>query len=153
MRESEDMISNIREVAYEAFNKNEDGGPRRRHDWNSKKGMNGLPSSDQVSDWTFEELCQLRLLYNGKATEYRIPTMYEAALLFAGTGSQIHFDCKVSDNINKNSDVYLLAEATGSNKPFSTITASTRWRPGSPTSVFGKGDRQGVRNRAPQEHD
>jgi ribonuclease J len=39
MRESEDMISNIREVAYEAFNKNEDGGPRRRHDWNSKKGI------------------------------------------------------------------------------------------------------------------
>lgn len=95
-----------------------DASLKRTTDWNSKKGMNGLPSSDQVSDWTFEELCQLRLLYNGKATEYRIPTMYEAALLFAGTGSQIHFDCKVSDNINKNSDVYLLAEATGSKQAF-----------------------------------
>ncbi len=39
MRESEDMISNIREVAYEAFNKNDDGGPRRRHDWNGKKNV------------------------------------------------------------------------------------------------------------------
>ncbi len=51
MRESEDMISNIREVAYEAFNKNEDGGPRRRHDWNSKKGI----VRDAIHSYVYEK--------------------------------------------------------------------------------------------------
>lgn len=90
---------------------------KRTTDWSAKMGKNGLPTSDKVDDWTYEQLRELRLLYNGKATDCLIPTMYEAALLFAGR-SQIHFDCKVADKIDKNSDVYLLAEATGSKESF-----------------------------------
>lgn len=51
MRESEDMISNIREVAYEAFNDTEDGGPRRRHDWNSKKTI----IREAIHDYVYEK--------------------------------------------------------------------------------------------------
>ena len=94
-----------------------DASLKRTTDWSAKAGKNGLPASDQIEDWTYEQLRELRLLYNGKATECLIPTMYEAALLFAGR-SQIHFDCKVADQIEKNSDVYLLAEATGSKECF-----------------------------------
>lgn len=93
-----------------------DASLKRTTDWSSKKGRNGLPSSDQIEDWTYEELRELRLLYDGKATDCIIPTMYEAALLFAGR-SQIHFDCKV-DGIDVNSDVFLLAEATDSKESF-----------------------------------
>ena len=94
-----------------------DASLKRTTDWNAKKGMNGLPTSDQIEDWTYEQLRELRLLYNGKATDCIIPTMYEAALLFTGRG-QIHFDCKVSDEIDVNSDVFLLAEATDSKECF-----------------------------------
>ncbi len=93
-----------------------DASLKRTTDWSSKKGQNGLPVSDKVADWTYEQLLELRLLYNGQATDYKIPTMYEAALLFAGR-AQIHFDCKV-DTIDKNSDVFLLAEKTGSKESF-----------------------------------
>ena len=93
-----------------------DASLKRTTDWSSKKGKNGLPSSDQIEDWTYEQLRELRLLYGGKATDCIIPTMYEAALLFSGR-SQIHFDCKV-DNINVDSDVFLLAEATDSKECF-----------------------------------
>lgn len=94
-----------------------DASLKRTTDWSAKKGRNGLPSSDQIEDWTYEQLRELRLLYGGKATDCIIPTMYEAALLFAGR-SQIHFDCKVSDKIDVDSDVFLLAEATDSKECF-----------------------------------
>jgi len=94
-----------------------DASLKRTTNWNSKKGMNGLPSSDQISDWTYEQLRELRLLHNGKATDCLIPTVYEAVMLFRGR-AQIHFDCKVSENIQKNSDVYHLAEATGTKESF-----------------------------------
>ncbi len=94
-----------------------DASLKRTTDWSKKAGKNGLPSSDKIEDWTYEELRELRLIYNGKASDCIIPTMYEAALLFAGR-SQIHFDCKVSEQIEKNSDVFLLAEATGSKESF-----------------------------------
>lgn len=89
---------------------------KRTTDWSTKNGKNGLPSSADVEDWTYEQLSQLRLLYKGEATDCKIPTMYEAAHLFAGR-AQIHFDCKV-DTIEKNTDVYLLAEETGSKESF-----------------------------------
>ena len=94
-----------------------DASLKRTTDWSKKAGKNGLPSSDKIEDWTYEQLRELRLLYGGKATDCIIPTMYEAALLFAGK-AQIHFDCKVSDQIDRNSDVYLLAEETGSKESF-----------------------------------
>lgn len=106
-----------------------DASLKRTTDWSQKKGKNGLPTSDQIEDWTYEELRELRLLYNGKASDCIIPTMYEAALLFAGR-AQIHFDCKV-DNIDVNSDVFLLAEATDSKECFIYyygLSAMTRWQ-------------------------
>ena len=89
---------------------------KRTTDWSTKNGKNGLPKSANVADWTYEQLMELRLLYNGKATDCKIPTMYEVAHLFAGR-AQIHFDCKV-ETIDKNTDVYLLAEETGSKESF-----------------------------------
>jgi hypothetical protein len=94
-----------------------DASLKRTTDWSAKAGKNGLPASEQIEDWTYEQLRELRLLYGGKATDCIIPTMYEAALLFAGR-AQIHFDCKVSDQLDRNSDIYLLAEATGSKESF-----------------------------------
>ena len=89
----------------------------RTTDWSRKCGKNGLPKSPNIADWTYEELRELRLVYNGTPTESLIPTLYEAALLFAGR-SQIHFDCKVSDKIDRDTDIYPLAEETGSKSSF-----------------------------------
>ncbi len=51
-------------------------------DWEFKKGKNGLPESDYLRDWTYDELVQLRLKAGRKfradaITEYRIPTLEE----------------------------------------------------------------------------
>lgn len=89
----------------------------RTTDWQKKKGKNGLPKSPRIEDWTYEQLRELRLLYDGKPTESLIPTLYEAAILFAGR-AQIHFDCKVSDKIDRDTDIYPLAEETGSKSSF-----------------------------------
>ena len=89
----------------------------RTTDWQKKKGKNGLPKSPRIEDWTYEQLRELRLLYDGKPTESLIPTLYEAAILFAGR-AQIHFDCKVSDKIDRDTDIYPLAEETGSRSSF-----------------------------------
>ena len=94
-----------------------DASLKRTTDWSAKAGKNGLPASDKIEDWTYEQLRELRLLYKGKASDCIIPTMYEAALLFGGR-SQIHFDCKVADKLEVNSDIFLLAEATGSKESF-----------------------------------
>jgi glycerophosphoryl diester phosphodiesterase len=94
-----------------------DASLKRTTDWSAKAGKNGLPTSDKIEDWTYKQLRELRLLYNGKASDCIIPTMYEAALLFGGR-SQIHFDCKVADKLEVNSDIFLLAEATGSKESF-----------------------------------
>ncbi len=89
----------------------------RTTDWQKKKGKNGLPKSPRIEDWTYEQLRELRLLYDGKPTESLIPTLYEAAILFSDR-AQIHFDCKVSDKIDRDTDIYPLAEATGSKSSF-----------------------------------
>ena len=51
-------------------------------DWALKKGKNGLPESDNLSDWTYDELSELRLkagrkFREGCITEYQIPTLEE----------------------------------------------------------------------------
>lgn len=84
---------------------------KRATNWNEMRGKNGLPTSEKVSDWTYEQLLQLNLMHNGNVTEYKIATVYEAVSLFDGR-TQIHFDCK-DESIDKNSDVYLLAEELG----------------------------------------
>ena len=49
MRESEDIISNIRELTLEALEKTED--MRKRHDWTLKKTM----IRDAVHDYVYEK--------------------------------------------------------------------------------------------------
>jgi len=54
----------------------------RTTDFNEKKGKNGLPTSANIWDWTYEELQQLCLkTNNGLQTEYKIPTLYEALMV------------------------------------------------------------------------
>ncbi len=84
---------------------------RRTTNWSQMQGKNGLPTSDKVQDWTYEQLQQLSLKHNDTVTQYRIPTAYEALSFFDGR-TQVHFDCKI-DSIEKNSDIYLLAEELG----------------------------------------
>lgn len=56
----------------------------RTTDFVRKKGKDGLPSSNKVEDWTFEQLRQLRLAKNGRITEYLIPTFEEALTVCKG---------------------------------------------------------------------
>lgn len=48
-------------------------------DWKEKAGKNGLPTSAQVSDWTYEQLKELRLVHEwtGELTDYIVPTLKE----------------------------------------------------------------------------
>ncbi len=49
------------------------------------KGKNGLPDSEDVSDWTFMQLRQLSLLDTDQnITEYKIPSYYEVLLALRG---------------------------------------------------------------------
>ncbi len=55
----------------------------RTTDFSKKAGKNGLPSSPNVYDWTYEQLMQLNLKEgtggeNAKVTPYKIPTLEEA---------------------------------------------------------------------------
>lgn len=90
---------------------------KRTTNWQVKAGKNGLPSSANIEDWTYEQLQELSLIHNGMKTDCKIPTFYEACLLFVGRGF-IHYDNKVGDLIDKNSDLYLLAAETGSKACF-----------------------------------
>lgn len=58
---------------------------RHTTDWKDKKGKDGLPESEYIVDWKLEELRQLRLLtYDGKVTDYLIPTLEEALTVSKG---------------------------------------------------------------------
>ena len=58
---------------------------KRTTDWSSKAGKNGLPTSGNLSDWSFDELRQLRLTMNdGTQTDYLIPTFEEALRICNG---------------------------------------------------------------------
>jgi len=55
----------------------------RMTDWDVKNGKNGLPTSNLVSDWTFEQLQQLCLKEgwggaNATVTSFKIPSLVEA---------------------------------------------------------------------------
>ena len=84
---------------------------KRTTNWSQMQGKNGLPTSDKIQDWTYEQLQQLSLKHNDTVTQYKIPTAYEALSLFDRC-TQVHFDCKI-DSIEKNADVYLLARELG----------------------------------------
>ncbi|MBE5786585.1 MAG: glycerophosphodiester phosphodiesterase family protein [Clostridiales bacterium] len=54
----------------------------RHTDWRDKAGKNGLPESDLVKDWTYEELKQLRLLnLRGVASDCQIASLEEAIIV------------------------------------------------------------------------
>lgn len=101
---------------------------KRTTDWEAKHGQNGLPDSANVADWTYAQLLELNLKYDGKATEYKIPTAYEAVAVCAGR-CFIHWDGKVTLDVN--SDIYLLAEELGAKESFYyyySADVMTKWR-------------------------
>ncbi len=58
-------------------------------DWEFKKGKNGLPESDYLCDWTYEQLKVLRLKAGRKfrsdaVTDYQIPTLEEVLQVCEG---------------------------------------------------------------------
>ncbi len=58
---------------------------KRTTDWSEKAGKNGLPSSNNLTDWTLEEVRQLRLKTNdGVQTDYLIPTLEEVLTVCKG---------------------------------------------------------------------
>ena len=81
----------------------------RTTDFVRKKGKDGLPSSNKVEDWTFEQLRQLRLAYKGRITDYLIPTFEEALTVCRGR-TTIRLD--KHDVWDWDTDVYPLIKKT-----------------------------------------
>ena len=71
-------------------------------DWASKRGNSGLPLSEKIEDWTYEELCNLNLcMADGTETDYKIPTFEEALQVCKGR-TKIILDKDAKWNWNKN---------------------------------------------------
>lgn len=85
-----------------------DGTLSRTTNVDQMRGKNGLPTSTKVENWTYEQLRELRLLYKGEVTDYRIPTLYEALMLIKGN-AQLCVDAK-SDAITQDM-IYELARS------------------------------------------
>ena len=85
----------------------------RLTNWSEMAGKDGLPESVHISDWTLDELRQLRLLdYDGNVTDFRIATLYEG-LLVAGGRIQVSFDDKASSGVSFEDEFIPLAAAAG----------------------------------------
>lgn len=85
----------------------------RTTDWNSKKGKNGLPTSENVSDWTYDQLLQLNLLdYSKNVTSYKIATVYEGLKLATGR-IQVSFDDKSNTGLGLEGLYIPLAKTAG----------------------------------------
>ncbi len=70
----------------------------RLTNFGSKAGRDGLPASEYVGDWTYEQLQQLNMLMSdGSLTEYKIPSLYECLIVAAQFGNQITFDEKADE--------------------------------------------------------
>ena len=80
-------------------------------DWTEKAGKNGLPTSDKVSDWTLEEIRQLRLLYKGEKTDYVVATLEEVFQVCNGR-TTLRLD-KYQDAWYWDEDIYPLVQKTG----------------------------------------
>ncbi len=75
------------------------------------------PSSMKVSDWTYAQICSLRLRDgNKKLTEYKVPTLYEALILCSGK-TFIQVDDK-SGKLQTNTDLFKMASDTDSKECF-----------------------------------
>jgi len=92
----------------------------RMTDWEQKKGKNGLPTSNNISDWTYEQLQQLNLKESGggaKAvvTPFKIPTFVEALKvckerLFLVPDIKADVRYSPADNLLGRKDIFLFDE-------------------------------------------
>ncbi len=90
-----------------------DGYLTRTTDWAEKAGKNGLPTSNLLSDWTYDELLQLNLLdYYGNVTEYKIPLLYDVLKLAKGR-IQVAFDDKSTSGLGVEDEFIPLAAGSG----------------------------------------
>ena len=79
-------------------------------DWSEKSGKNGLPTSNKVSDWTLEQIRELRLLHNGKKTDYLVATLEEVFMVCADR-TTLRLDKYGTWTWDK--DIYPLVKKTG----------------------------------------
>lgn len=81
-------------------------------------GKAGYPRTLSVTDWTYEQLRVLKMTGNdGKATEYRVGTLYEALKLCAGRVF-VQIDDKSGKLDISSREIYSLAKETGSEECF-----------------------------------
>ena len=84
---------------------------KRTTDWSEKAGKNGLPASNNLADWTLEQLRQLCLKTNaGVQTDYLIPTMEEVLTVCKG---RIWLRLDKINLFDWNKDIQPLIEKTG----------------------------------------
>lgn len=70
----------------------------RLTDFGSKAGQNGLPTSEYVGDWTYEQLRELNMLmHDGSLTEYKIATLYECLYVAGQYDTMITLDEKADE--------------------------------------------------------
>lgn len=109
---------------------------KRTTDFNDKKGKDGLPTSEYIWDWTYAQLQQLNLkTNNGKVTEYKIPTLYEAMMVMKDR-CFIHLDQKVKNlpiprELTRNAEIFAMANEIGCRENFLYtygITTLSQWQ-------------------------
>lgn len=92
-------------------------------DWELKKGKNGLPRSNKVIAWTYEELQQLNLRFDygqytskeGTITQYKIPTLAEVMTVCK---DRIFVNIDKLDCVKYWDDVYAVLKETGTTQNY-----------------------------------
>jgi hypothetical protein len=92
-------------------------------DWAEKKGKNGLPKSQKVAGWTYEQLLELNLRFNygqyssetGEITPYKIPTLKE---VMSVCRNRIFVNFDKIDCIKYWDDIYEVLKGTESTQNF-----------------------------------
>jgi len=70
----------------------------RLTDFGSKAGKDGLPASEYVGDWTYEQLRELNMLMSdGSLTDYKVPTLYECLYLAGQYDTMLTLDEKADE--------------------------------------------------------
>lgn len=95
----------------------------RLTDFGAKAGKNGLPASEYVGDWTYEQLRQLNLLMSdGSLTEYKIATLYECLYLAGQYDTMLTLDEKADET---SMPVFAATESTCMLDDMQTIAVQT----------------------------
>ncbi len=92
-------------------------------DWAEKKGKNGLPKSQKVAGWTYEQLLELNLRFNygqyssetGEITPYKIPTLKEVMRVCR---NRIFVNLDKIDCLKYWDDIYKVLKETESTQNF-----------------------------------